>query len=267
MFWLLALLAFVVGTFIGSFLNVVIMRTLIGEQWVKGRSRCDFCKTPLQWYELIPLLSFVVQRGKCRSCQKDIDPLHPFVELVTGSLFAWWVLVGFAFFKLTLQPFTYVQPAFWLLIGILLIVILVSDWRWMIIPDWATVGLIVLIVLYRSALMWAGIDRPVDYGYAMMGATLSLLVFLGLWLVTKGRGMGFGDVKLVFPLALLIGWPETLVFWLVSFWLGALVGVGMLSTKKWRIGKPIPFGPFLVAGAVITMIWGSDLLNWYSRWL
>lgn len=254
---------FVIGLCVGSFLNVVVMRTLAGEAFVTGRSRCDHCRRVLAWYELIPLFSFVVLRGRCRTCQREIDIMHPVVELITGALFLWWWLIGFAFFRLTEAPLTIIQPLFWLSIGVVLLTTAVIDVRAMIIPDWSTVGIFLSTLLYRMIVFSAGIYRAEDAAAAMFGAALMLSLFLALWLITRGRGMGFGDVKLVFSLAFLVGWPNSIVMVFLAFVLGALVGMLLLVAGKARWKQPLPFGPFLVAGSVLTLLWGTDLLRWY----
>ena len=260
---LLAPLVFFFGTCVGSFVNVYVFRTLIGEDYVRGRSRCDHCRRPLAWFELVPLLSFAVLRGKCRTCQGEIDVMHPVVELLTGALFAWWWLIGSAFFQLSISPLQVIQPIFWLLVGILLLVITVIDLRAMIIPDWSVLALSFLIIFYRSALILGGAHRMEDFAWSLFGAALFLGVFLGLWLVTKKRGIGFGDVKLVFPLAVIMGWPSSVVGIFLSFLLGASVGIFLLLTGKARFGKPVPFGPFLCAGTILALLWGDSLLRWY----
>lgn len=265
--FLLASIIFVFGLCVGSFVNVVVLRSLRGEEFIRGRSHCDVCKRELLWYELIPLISYVMLRGKCRTCHAEIDIMHPIVELLTGSLFLWWFLIGFAFFRLTANPFSVIQPLFWLLVGVLLLVIVVIDLKAMIIPDWAIVALSFLTLAYRSSLMIAGIDRPIDFAWSVFGASLALGFFLFLWLVTKRRGMGFGDVKLVFALALLLHWPQVGVALFLSFVIGAVVGVVLLALRRTRFGVPLPFGPFLVTGTVIALLWGEALLRWYIQQL
>lgn len=254
---------FALGACIGSFLNVVIYRSARGESWVAGRSHCESCKKQIAWYDNIPLLSYAVLSGRCRHCKASLSISHPVVESLMGLLFIWWYVVGSFFFKLTQQPFVLLQPLFWLLVGILLISIVIIDYLYLIISDTAVVLLTFLVVLYRFSLVGAGIMRLVDLLTAVSAMAASVLFFWLLWYFTKGKGMGFGDVKLALPLGLLVGWPDVLVWLFSSFFIGALVGVVLILTKKAAFGKPIPFGPFLIIGAAVSLIWGDQLIGWY----
>ncbi len=260
---LLAPIIFILGTCVGSFVNVVVMRTLIGEDFVRGRSRCDHCRRELVWYELIPLFSFLFLGGKCRTCKAKIDIMHPVVELLVGALFLWWFLIGFAFFQLTSAPLQTLQAFFWLSVGVLLILIAVIDARAFIIPDEAVLLLSFLVIGYRSVLMSVGAYQSVDFARALLAAAILLAVFLFLWLVTAKRGFGFGDVKLVFPLALLMGWPNAFVGVFLAFLFGAIFGIGLLLFRRAREDRLLPFGPFLVLGTVVALLWGQSLLRWY----
>jgi leader peptidase (prepilin peptidase)/N-methyltransferase len=258
---------FLLGASVGSFINVYVLRTLAGEDYVRGRSRCDQCRRPLAWYEMVPLLSFVLLRGRCRTCHKEIDVMHPVVELLTGALFVWWWLIGAAFFQLTVRPLDVIQPVFWLSVGLLLLLITVIDLRAMIIPDWAVLALAGLALSYRMLLTALGIYRQADFAMALFGAQLVMGLFLVLWLATRKRGLGFGDVKLVFPLGLLVGWPKVLVSTFLAFILGAVIGVLLILNGRAKFGRPLPFGPFLVAGTILALLWGDSLLAWYLHLL
>ncbi|MBU0979092.1 MAG: prepilin peptidase [Patescibacteria group bacterium] len=260
--WSSALLFFL-GAIFGSFLNVVISRTLAGKSWVKGRSECDHCAHQLAWYDNIPLLSFLVLNGKCRYCRKKIDPTHLLLEVLTGLLFVWWWWVGFLFFKLSQQPLTLLQPLFWLSIGMILLVIVVADLKKMIIPNGAVILLTVLTLAYRLILIKSGVMQPADWWASLMASLAVGGFFFGLWFFTKGKGMGFGDVKLVVPLGLLLGWPRILVSFQLAFIIGAVVGVALILLGKHKLKKPIPFGPFLILGTVIGLVWGHQLTDWY----
>jgi prepilin signal peptidase PulO-like enzyme (type II secretory pathway) len=264
---LLTPIVFLFGACIGSFVNVVVMRTLIGEEFVRGRSRCDHCRRTLEWYEMIPLLSFVLLRGKCRTCDAKIDLMHPVVELITGSLFVWWLLIGFAFFQLTSAPLQTIQSLFWLLVGVILLLIAVMDVRAFIIPDEAVLSLSFLVIGYRCILMLAGVHQAQDFAMALLAASLLLTFFLMLWYGTGKMGFGFGDVKLVFPLALLMGWPNAFAGVFLAFLVGAVAGVGLLFMKKAPEDRLLPFGPFLVIGTLIALLWGDSLLRWYTALL
>jgi leader peptidase (prepilin peptidase) / N-methyltransferase len=267
MMWIFALFVFVAGTIVGSFVNVVIERTIAGEDWIKARSRCDNCKKMIAWYDNIPLFSYFLLGRRCRYCKKRISIQHPAIEFMMGALFVWWYAIGFAFFQLSQQPLIYIQPLFWLVVGILLLIVLITDLKYMIIPDYAVVGLGLLALVYRVYLTRAGVMQIEDLWGAVLAGVVASLIFLGLHLGTGGKGMGLGDVKFVLVMGLLLGWQRMIVGTLLAFVLGALVGVGLLLAGKKTFSQELPFGPFLVAGTVIALLWGSSLWSWYWRML
>lgn len=267
MIWLIALFVFAVGAMVGSFMNVVISRTVLGEDWVRGRSRCDHCRKQIAWYDNIPLLSYLLLGRRCRYCKKRISVQHPVVEFLTGSLFMWWYLAGFMFFQLSQRPLQFVQPLFWLVVGILLVVILVSDWLYMIIPDFAVAGLGLLALSYRIYLTQAGVMQPRDLWLALVAGFGAALFFAALWAGTKGRGMGFGDVKYALVMGWLLGWPRTLIAVFLAFVIGGVVGATLLLTHRAHGKQAIPFGPFLILGTVLGLLWGNQVWGWYSSLL
>ena len=258
-FWLTILL-FILGAAVGSFVNVVISRSLTNEQWVKGRSYCDHCKKPLKWFDLFPLLSYLALGGKSRCCHKSLSISHPVVEFLTGTLFVWWFWGGSLFFQLTKAPFQIIQPAFWVIVGLLLLIIFFIDLWYMLIPDWAVGGLFALTLLYRLALTITGVMQKDDLLYTFIASLVIGLFFLFLW---KIKGMGLGDVKYVIPMTLLLGWPLITVGLFLSFILGAVVGVAAVLSKKKTLKQAIPFGPFLVIGTVLALVIGDQLIGWY----
>ena len=267
-FLFLTVALFTLGAALGSFLNVLIGRTLedTGEKqpsWISGRSRCDHCHRVLAWYELIPLCSFLWLRGRCRSCHKPIALINPFVEFLTGTLFVWWYWGGTVFFKLTHQPLQFIQPAFWLCVGVLLLVIFVADLRYYIIPDEAVLLLTALTIMYRFVLLKTGAMQPIDFLWMVVGTFVAWGFFYGLWQGTRGRGMGFGDVKFMIPFGLLLGWPNVIVGIFIAFVSGSLVSVGLLLSKRATLKAVVPFGPFLVWATVVTLVYGDVFVQWY----
>ncbi len=262
-FFISSVLLFFVGAAVGSFVNVVIDRTFNEEQWVHGRSHCDHCGTLLPWYDLFPLVSFFILRGRSRCCQKQLSIGHPVVEFLTGSLFVWWYWGLTVFFHLTRAPFQLVQPLFWLVVGIILVVIFFSDLWYMLIPDTAVGLLLVLTLLYRVSLTISEIMQVSDFIYTVIASMIAAGFFFLLWFGTKGKGMGFGDVKLSFPLVFLLGWKNSFVGFFLSFVIGAVIGVLLILAKKKKVKQHIPFGPFMIIGALISLIWGDVMLQWY----
>lgn len=263
MLWFSFLLIFSLGLCVGSFINVLIYRSIHGMSPYKGRSICDHCKRQLSWYENIPLVSYLVLRGKCRTCKKKIPWSYPLVEFVTGLLFVWWAGLGFAFFRLTQAPLTYIQPSYWLLIGVILIFIFFTDLFHGIIPDSAVIVMTIAGLGYRLYLNSQGIMQTQDLINALLSGVVAFSMFLMLFLATKGRGIGFGDVKFAFPMAVVLGFPKALVGFFMSFMIGGAIGSVLLLLGKKRFGQTVPFGPFLVAGFVVALLWGDVLWQWY----
>jgi leader peptidase (prepilin peptidase)/N-methyltransferase len=263
MMLLFSVVLFFLGAAIGSFVNVVIYRTLEGEDWVRGRSRCDHCRKKIHWYDNIPLLSYAVLGGKSRCCHKKIPINYPVVEIIMGVLFVWWYWFGSLFFQLSSMPAQTIQRVFWLVVGVLLLMIFFADLFYMIIPDVAVGLLLIAVISYRTFLVLTGSMQSYDLLLAVMGMALTVGLIGGLWLVTRGRGMGLGDVKFAVPMALLVGWPNIVVAVFMSFILGGVVATGLLISGKKAVGQVVPFGPFLVVGTLIALVWGDALLAWY----
>lgn len=254
---------FVFGAIIGSFLSVVILRSISKETWVTGRSRCDACRNTIAWYDNIPLFSFLLLKGKCRHCSEPILPLHPMVEVITGLLFVWWYWGGFLFFRLTQTPLSILQPIFWLCVGLILIYLFIIDLNYYILPDKSVLSLLIIVILYRLSLVLSGVMQLQDLYWAVIAAVISFTFFYALWFFTNGKGMGFGDVKLVVPLALLLGAKNMLICLFLAFILGSVVGIVLIVFGKSRMKSAIPFGPFLISSALLSLLWGDRLFSWY----
>lgn len=264
MTWLLFAIIFFLGASVGSFVNVLIDRTIQGTDWVGGRSRCDHCKKTLTWYDMVPIVSYLFYRGRSRCCHKRLSARYPIVEFILGSLFIWWAVMGTFFFQLAAQPLTYIQPLFWLGIGVLLLVLAIADWAYGVILMpvlWVSVA---WVLLYRIVLLFLGGYHLNDFVAALVGAIVSAFFIQLLRWVTHGRGMGDGDPYLMFLVALVVGWPRVIVAFLASFIVGASVGVGLLVAGIRKRTDTLPFGPFLVAGAIIALVWGGSLLRIYG---
>lgn len=260
-FWWLWL--FVSGTCLASFLSVVVDRTLVEKDWTKGRSRCDHCSSLIAWYDNIPLLSFLLLRGRCRNCSQPIDSSLFLRELVLGFSFP---LISFALFGLSLPstPLAWLQLGLWLLILIVTWLIFWFDLKALIIPNSLVVGLLALSLvklvlnLFSTRFSWLLLAQDV------LPALLLVLFFGGLWVITHQKGFGMGDVKLALPLGLLAGFPEIIIMVFSAFIIGAIWGIILLITGQKKFGQVLPFGPFLLIGFWISLIWG-DLL-WQAYW-
>jgi leader peptidase (prepilin peptidase) / N-methyltransferase len=223
-----------VGVFIGSFLDVLANRLPQGEDVFLSRSHCDRCKTPLAWYELIPLLSFVRQKGKCVHCHTTLSWEYPLIEIVTAFIFTYltWTL----FEKNSL---------IWLgsiVISSSLLVIFIADFKYFIIPDSMIVASCIGVLM---AMMGQGGMLIVEHGAVGVAA---FSFFLFLWLVTKKRGIGFGDVKLAFFIGFLVGFPQVVSAFYLAFLTGAVCGIILMIVHRKTLKSKLPFGPFLIIG-------------------
>ena len=264
----LSVVAFGFGVIIGSFLNVYIYRFHTGKS-LAGHSHCLSCGTPLQWFELFPLLSYVVLRGRCRTCGCRIPCRYFLVELVTGLLFM---------LTLTLSLDLGTILLWWFTLSVL-VVITVYDLYHFIIPDRLTAILTaaaVVLLLYRH--FFFASPEWGDVLYRVLAAAAGSAFFLVLWLISRGAWLGFGDVKLAFPLGLLVGTGYVFSFVVCSFWIGAVVslcimGIARLSRGKAHLHLPgqaltmksaVPFAPFLVASSLVVLFTQFNVLGLFS---
>lgn len=255
------LLVLIVGICVGSFLNVLIDRLPNNENPLKGRSYCDKCRRTLEWYDLIPLLSYIVLKGKCRYCRKKISASYPIVEAITGVLFVATYLL-MASFHPTISSFEFfINYFYYLLIVCSLIVVFFADIKYGIIPDgviYPSIGISLLYLLFNFDKLAPG----------LIAGAVSLAFFFFLHLVTKGRGMGFGDVKLSLFLGLFLGPVGTAISLYIAFLTGAVVGLILIIWRKKKLSTgTIPFGPFMAAGALINLFFGEKILQMVSPWL
>lgn len=241
-------LGLLLGLAVGSFINVLTARLPRKENFLLGRSRCPHCRVKLRWYELVPVLSFIVLRGRCRTCQKKISRHYPVVEAVTGA----------GFFLLT--TLFAGDPIFllWLLILFSLFVFIAAyDARYLVIPDQA-----LIVLLGWVALGKLGFGRDTIIIDLAAGALLALF-FLIIFAVSRGRWLGGGDVKLSAILGFLVGWPEILVLLGVAYVVGGLIAALLLVSRRARPKHQIAFGPFLLLGALAAFLWGGEIIQWY----
>ena len=242
---------FLIGLFTGSFLGVLADRLPRGESVVWGLSHCESCGTPLNWYELIPVVSYVRQKGKCTHCGKPFSVQYPLVELVTGFGFAY--LSGFY-----LTPLIVFLAACTIFSALL--VIFIADLKYQIIPDSmivaGSVGALVIQCFSPTVLPSLLVH--------LASAAGSFAFLWALWAVTHGRGMGFGDVKFAALMGLLLGFPSVVVAFYVAFLTGAAAGVILILRGRAGLKSKIAFGPFLVGGTVVAFFWSGYILAWWK---
>jgi leader peptidase (prepilin peptidase) / N-methyltransferase len=239
---------FLIGLLLGSFFNVVGLRVPKGESIVKPRSHCPSCKRTLTAWELVPVVSYVVQGGKCRGCGVRISPLYPFVELFTAILFTISpLLVGWSK-ELVVS---------WTLISLLMI-IFVSDIRYMIIPDKVLLFFAVIFIIER-------IFVPLlSWWDSLVGAVVGFSLLLLIAVLSKG-GMGGGDIKLFALLGFVLGWKMVLLAFFLSTLYGTVFGMIGMVLGKVRRGEPMPFGPYIVFGTLTAYFFGQSILEWYQQ--
>lgn len=261
---LLIIFTFLVGLAIGSFVNVLIDRAVKGQDFVRGRSHCDHCGKLLTWYDMIPVLSFLVYRGKSRCCHKTLSWQYPIVEGLIAVLFVWWLTVGFVFFQLATAPLTLVQPLYWLIIGLCLMIIAVMDYiHGVILLPVVWTG-VVATLLYRGTLLTLHAYQARDFGLMVVAASAAAIFIWLLRALTRGRGMGEGDIYVALLMGFVLGWPRTLVGLFFSFVGGALISLLLMLFKIKRMQDTIPFGPFMVMGIVLALLFGQQFLGMFG---
>ncbi|MBO9666862.1 MAG: prepilin peptidase [Bdellovibrio sp.] len=242
---------FILGAVFGSFANVVIYRLPREESIVKPRSHCYNCKTPVKWYDLIPILSWFILRGKCRHCGAKFSFRYPMVELITAVLF----MLSYHYAGLSWSLIEYLLFTFGLVVCTFI------DLDHMILPDEFTLSGIV-IGLVGAALNPQREFLDAFYGVLMGGGFLWGMAYV-YYLMTKQEGMGGGDIKLLAWIGALLGW-KAIPFVIMS---SAIIGsvVGLITARKQNAGLKtvIPFGPYLALGAVLYLFGGQTIALWY----
>ncbi len=258
---LLALIStFVFGTVIGSFLNAVLWRLRTGESVAHGRSYCTTCRHTLAAADLVPLLSYLLLRGKCRYCAAPIGSQYPMVELATGFLYvASAATVFFAHGNVLGADALTTLLLYWYLMSVLVIVF-VYDWRYMLILRAVTLPATGIAAVANLAL-----------GVPWISLVLGMLIGWGFFrlqiIVSRGRWVGGGDAWLGLLMGAALGWPMVVVALFIAYLTGAAVGSFMLLTRRASMQSQIPFGTFLAAATVITLLAGDGILTWYLNLL
>jgi len=274
------LFLFLFGVTLGSFLNVIILRYKLGGavfgRQLKGRSHCPHCHKTLSWYELIPIVSFIVQLGKCRNCGTKISLQYLIVEIIAGIIIATIPqILGFT-------PLALI----WATALLVLLVISFIDIQHYVIPDMLTIiiaflGIVATTIIATSNVpLFALIPGTFLGNYAfvfsftnnlwllrLLAAFIGGAFFSSIILLSRGKAMGWGDAKLIAAVGLLIGWPDVLLVIMMAFIAGAIVGVTMLMGKKKKFKDALPFGPFIAFGVIMVVYFGYDIISLYFRFL
>jgi leader peptidase (prepilin peptidase)/N-methyltransferase len=249
---MIAFIVFVFGVAIGSFLNVLIDRLPNGENIAVGRSHCDYCHKTLRWYELIPVLSWIIQGARCRRCHKKLSWQYPCIELISGCIF-----LGLYLYQspIDVSSLGILRLCVWFAIGAIFLVITVTDFKYQIIPDSMLVALCVVAGILSYPIVWNVVRISL-----VSGVGTGLFFYL-LWFGTRGKGMGFGDVKLSAVLGLMLGFPGTVIALYAAFLTGAIYGVILMLQKKAGMKSRVSFGPFLLFGACVAYFFGREIVS------
>lgn len=278
----LVVLGFVIGTILGSFAKALADR-LRKQKSLRGRSYCEACKHKLAWYDLFPVFSYFMLKGRCRYCHKKIPFGNFLAEISLGILIAIMLLTSNIPLSLLI---------FKIFIITILFILFLTDLKTGLLPDkitYPSVGIASgywLLAcgfnswqLYESLkisplgkyflppysnYLWTLIYRIWQPAlFALLTGIVLSLFFAFLIIITKGKGMGWGDVKFVLFIGIALGFPNSVIAVFLAFLTGAIFSIGLIIFGKKSFGQTIPFGPFLSLGAYIALIWGSEVLNWY----
>jgi prepilin signal peptidase PulO-like enzyme (type II secretory pathway) len=268
--------AIIFGLITGSFLNAYEYRKRAGKKTVwQGRSFCPKCNHKLGVLDLIPVISYLSLQGRCRYCKKPISTQYPIAEMVTGALFGF---VYWHFFPANLGVeavykdhnllLGIISTLFWFYFTAVLILIVISDLKEMIIPDEIILPSIATALVFTIASPFLGSIGGAKFLLGTIGLNLVAgLIGSGLFylmiLISKGKWMGGGDVKLAAFMGLALGWPGVLVALFAAFVLGSIFGISSIALKQKNFADAIPFGPFLAGGTLIAFFWGGPLVSWY----
>ena len=286
------ILIFISGTFFGSFLNLVSDRLINGGSIFFGRSQCDFCKKPLGVKNLIPVFSYIVQRGKCSFCKEKLSMYYPISEISSGFFIT---LAAYISGLISMGRLKNVWDFIFIsIIFSVFIIIFLTDLKYYLIPDIVMYVGIISVVLFLIGgyiieylnlknklsadefgvyLIKAGyLDNFLKSALEVLGITIisALCIALFFWFlvwITKERGMGAGDIKLGLLIGLFNGFPGNVIAIFLGFMIGAIASVYMILIKKKTMKDTVPFGPFLIIGSLISLLYSPYILNWYINLL
>jgi len=245
---------FISGLLIGSFLNVIIYRIPVNKSIVTPRSSCTDCGHQIAWWENIPVISYLLLGGKCFSCKTKISIQYPIVELLTALLF----YQTFKYFGLTLTTL--------FIVSYLSIIVAITfiDLDHYIIPN----GLLIATLFPIAGIIFTYTDRLVFSLFGGLALGIGFLFIRGLGnIVFKKESMGMGDIKYAACIGLLLGWKVGIVAVALAFVSASIYTIALLPFKKLSLGTQVPFGPFLSLGVYGGIFWGTDIINWYLRYL
>lgn len=248
------LVAFFVGASVGSFVDATVHRVHRKERWALARSQCIHCGRALRWFELVPIVSFVTQRGRCRQCSAPLNPEYLLVEIVAAMLF----LVPLVRYSGDAHAVALLARD-WAAIAILLFIFL-YDLHFELISDRVTLPAIAVLGVW-SALLGQRVNDIV------VGCAIGGGFFLLQHLVSRGRWVGGGDIRMGALMGALLGWQALIVALYIAYVCGALIALALIALGKKRFSEHIPFGAVLAPATLAALWWGSQVIEWYERYI
>ncbi len=251
---------FLFGASVGSFLNVLIDRPIKGRS-ILGRSQCDFCKKKLVWYDLIPILSFFLIKGRCRYCHRKLSWQYPLVELFTGILF---ILIFVTCQYKSCFNFQFSIFKLIILWGIIscFVVIFVSDFKYHLIADGILWALFVFVVLFHLSNNLFSIEK---WSYFLVSGLIVCLPIFLIYFLSHERAMGLGDVYLSAIIGFFLGWQKGFLALYIAILTGAIFGLTLILLKRKKLKSKVAFGPFIFIGTIIMLFWGERILEMIRR--
>jgi len=241
------------GLIVGSFSNVCIYRIPRNESIIYPASHCPKCHSNISPKDNIPLLSYILLKGKCRNCKSKISMQYPVVELLTGLTY----LIIYWIYGLSIQTLVYI------ILSSALIIIAFIDLQKQIVPDVISLpGIVIGFILSFFVPYISFVDSIIGIA---VGGGIILVIGLAGSVIFKKEAMGGGDVKLAAMVGAFLGWRYIIISLFLGFFLGALTGIILIVTKIKKREDTIPFGPFIVMGSLITLLWGEQIISWYLR--
>jgi len=258
------LLVFLFGTIIGSFLNCIVFRINDGKSFFLGKSFCPKCSHKLSWKDLIPIFSFIFLKGNCRYCKNKISLQYPVVEFITGLSFVFiFYLTGFKIAYIG-NNFQLYYNIYLLTLTSIFIVIFVSDLKHFIIPDkMVYFGIFISLVWYLLLLFYFKIYSKEEITSFVLAGLFVFLTLLSIFIVSRGKWIGFGDVKFSFLMGLTLGFSNLVLAFFLATIMGSIISLLLILLKKKTLKSEIPFGPFLVFGTWISLFFGEQILSFY----
>jgi len=247
-----SLVIFLFGLIIGSFINCLIYR-LKNKKSLGGRSFCPKCKKQINWYDNIPLLSYFLLRAKCRWCREKISFQYPLVELITAILF---LVVFLATYNLQLTTYNLLLILRNWTFTAFLIIIFLYDLKYYLIPDKISLPAMVVALIFNIFLY----NIFINY---LLAALIAGGFFFLQFIISKGKWIGGGDIRLGLLIGLMLGWPNVLVALTISYILGSIIGLGLIITKRATMKSQVPLGTFLSVGTLVALLWSEQIINWY----